>query len=221
MGEIQLGSHRGRCYSHVRPHAWFFLLYICLRILTCYSSTMTDFTWREWRSKETSLVEADANAASSSTDTSSPNPDGEGWVLRPVWQRAGLCLGHIILGASLAAIIWTGRTRIVQRLHLFQSPTGQREIFVQSGAHTGNQGFLVPLSSAELSPGRDATEATLKVNGLRGKFLVECNGSSANGEELSGVQVRDTILDAWGIKRSAPSTAKDPSWTSGPIVGKP
>lgn len=182
---------------------------------------MTDFTWREWRSKETSLVEADANAASSSTDTSSPKPDGEGWVLRPVWQRAGLCLGHIILGASLAAIIWTGRTRIVQRLHLFQSPTGQREIFVQSGAHTGNQGFLVPLSSAELSPGRDATEATLKVNGLRGKFLVECNGSSANGERLSGVQVRDTILDAWGIKRSAPSTAKDPSWTSGPIVGKP
>ena len=170
---------------------------------------MTELTWTKW--------------------TLPPEKPHDAPVLRPAWQRAGLCLGHLTLGAGLATLLFIARSRVVRILHVFSSsssggggaPTKQLLI---AGAHTGSKarGAVVPFARTRLEPGRDKTEVILRIEDVRGHWWIGLTHARLRGTPVSAARMRDALLAEWGVRKSSlqggdlgPDLGR---WKSGPVL---
>ena len=139
--------------------------------------------------------------------TSSPKKSGDAPALRPAWQRAGLCLGHLTLGLGLATFLLIARSRVVRILHVILPSGGgggsaPKQLLI-SGAHAyGKRGAVVPFSRTRLEPGRDKTEAILRIGDVRGYWWIGLARARLRGTPVSVTRMREALLAEWGIRES-------------------
>jgi hypothetical protein len=165
---------------------------------------MTELAWTKW--------------------TSPPKKPGDAPVLRPAWQRAGLCLGHLTLGVGLATFLLIARSRVVRILHVFppsgDAPSGKQ--LLVAGAHTyGKRGAVVPFPRTRIEPGRDETEAILRIEDVRGHWWIGLTGARLRGTPVSAARMREALLAEWGIRKSPlgyNESAGAGCWKGGPIM---
>jgi hypothetical protein len=151
---------------------------------------MTELTWTKW--------------------TLPPNKpdDDDAPSLRPAWQRAGLCLGHLSLGVGLATVLLIARSRVVRILHVIppsasSSSSGEPKRLLIAGAHTrGARGAVVPFASTRIEPGRDASEAILRIRDVRGHWWIGLARGRLRGSPVSAARMREALLAEWGIRKS-------------------
>jgi hypothetical protein len=150
---------------------------------------MTELTWTKW--------------------TLPPNkPDDDAPSLRPAWQRAGLCLGHLSLGVGLATVLLIARSRVVRILHVIppsasSSSSGEPKRLLIAGAHTrGARGAVVPFASTRIEPGHDASEAILRIRDVRGHWWIGLARGRLRGSPVSAARMREALLAEWGIRKS-------------------
>jgi len=173
---------------------------------------MTELAWTKW--------------------TSPPKKPGDAPALRPAWQRAGLCLGHLTLGVGLATFLLIARSRVVRILHVFppsgggggvgvggDAPSGKQ--LLVAGAHTyGKRGAVVPISRTRIEPGRDETEAVLRIEDVRGHWWIGLTGARLRGTPVSAARMREALLAEWGIRNSSRgyNESAGAGWKGGPIL---
>ena len=180
---------------------------------------MTELTWSKW------TVRRDPIGAGPTPDDGGAGEEEE-FALRPAWQRAGVCLVHLGTGLGLATLLFIGRSRVVRRLHIL--PAGSvsnaaqgKQLFIQGQHNIGANGAIVPFKHAHLQPGRDDTEIILRVDGVRGHWWVGLTSAQINGQKLHPKQVKEEMLDAWGIRKKnagLSESGSDGRWIGGPIL---
>ena len=159
--------------------------------------------------------------------TSPPKKPGDAPALRPAWQRAGLCLGHLTMGVGLATFLLIARSRVVRILHVIP-PSGvgggsaPKHLLI-SGAHAyGKRGAVVPFSWTRLEPGRDKTEAILRIEDVRGHWWIGLARARLRGTPVSAACMREALLAEWGIRKSPLGDdgvgAGAGRWKGGPIM---
>jgi hypothetical protein len=181
--------------------------------MTKNSSTMTELTWTKW------------TLPPNDNDNKNNNKPGDAPALRPAWQRAGLCLGHLTLGVGLATLLLIARSRVVRILHVFHPSAGapQKQLLI-AGAHShGGRGTVVPFSSARIEPGRDKSEAILRIQNVRGHWWIGLAHARLRGTPVSATRMRDALLAEWGIRKSPlqgdlSAGAGAGRWKSGPLM---
>jgi len=174
------------------------------------TSTVTELAWTKW--------------------TSPPKKPGDAPALRPAWQRAGLCLGHLTLGVGLATFLLIARSRVVRILHVLPPSSGgggggdapsSKQLLV-AGAHTyGKRGAVVPFSRTRIERGRDETEAILRIEDVRGHWWIGLTGARLRGTPGSAARMREALLAEWGIRKSPlgyDESAGAGRWKGGPIM---
>jgi hypothetical protein len=168
---------------------------------------MTELTWTKW--------------------TLPPEKPGDAPVRRPTWQRAGLCLGHLTLGAGLATLLLIARSRVVRILHIFPPSAaggGTPKQLLIAGAHVGkSRGAVVPFARTRIEPGRDKTEAILRIQDVRGHWWIDLTRARLRGTPVSAARMRDALLAEWGIRKSSShgddlGAASSGRWKSGPVL---
>jgi hypothetical protein len=167
---------------------------------------MTELTWTKW--------------------TFPPEKPNDAPVRRPAWQRAGLCLGHLTLGVGLATLLLIARSRVVRILHVFppSAATGTpKQLLIAAGAaHVGKSraGAVVPFARTRLEPGRDKTEAILRIEDARGHWWIGLTGARLRGTPVSAARMREALLAEWGIRKSLQGDlgANSGRWKSGPVL---
>jgi hypothetical protein len=177
---------------------------------------MTELTWTKW--------------------TSPPKKPGDAPALRPAWQRAGLCFGHLTLGVGIATLLLIARSRVVRILHVLPHSPGTgtgttssgaapvpKQLLI-AGAHSyGMRGAVVPLAGTRIEPGRDGTEAILRIRDVRGHWWIGLEHARLRGAPVSAARMRDALLAEWGIRKSAQGGdmgADAGRWKSGPLMDK-
>ena len=174
---------------------------------------MTELAWTKW--------------------TSPPKKPGDTPALRPAWQRAGLCIGHLTLGVGLATFLLIARSRVVRILHVIPPSAGggggdggsaPKQLLI-SGAHAyGKRGAVVPFSRTRLEPGRDKTEAVLRIEDVRGHWWIGLSRARLRGTPVSATRMREALLAEWGIRKSPLGLGDDGvgagagRWKGGPIM---
>lgn len=162
---------------------------------------MTELTWTKW-----SLP---------------PDKSGDTPVRRPAWQRAGLCLGHLSLGVGLATLLLIARSRVVRILHVIPPSADAPKQLLIGGAHRhGMRGAVVPFSRTRIDPGRDETEAILRIQDVRGHWWIGLTRARLRGTAVPAARMRDALLTEWGIRRSSQgdSVPREGRWKSGPML---
>jgi hypothetical protein len=165
---------------------------------------MTELTWTKW--------------------TLPPEKPSDAPERRPAWQRAGLCLGHLTLGLGLATLLLIARSRVVRILHVFPPSAGApKQLLIAAGAgHMGKPrcGAVVPFARTHLEPGRDKTEAILRIEDARGHWWIGLTGARLRGTPVSAARMRDALLAEWGIRKSVQGDlgANSGRWKSGPVL---
>jgi hypothetical protein len=163
---------------------------------------MTELTWTKW-----SLP---------------PEKSGEApVVLRPAWQRAGLCLAHLSLGVGFATLLLIARSRVVRILHIIPPAADAPKQLLIAGAHRhGMRGAVVPFERARIDPGRDKTEVILRIQDVRGHWWIGLTRARLRGTSVPAARMRDALLAEWGIRKSAGGdpVASVGRWKSGPIL---
>jgi len=165
---------------------------------------MTELTWTKW--------------------TLPPEKPNDAPPRRPAWQRAGLCLGHITLGLGLATLLLIARSRVVRILHVFPPSAGApKQLLIAAGAGRMGKsrgGAVVPFARTHLEPGRDKTEAILRIEDARGHWWIGLTGARLKGTPVSAARMRDALLAEWGIGKSLQGDlgANSGRWKSGPVL---
>ena len=232
VGQAHLGLHSGGHIRDVRsplPLAVaspvlrirdIVVFSLCFAFYDIQRSTMTELTWSKW------TVRRDPVGTGQTPDDGGAGE--EEFVLRPAWQRAGVCLVHLGTGLGLATLLFIGRSRVVRRLHIL--PAGSvsnaaqgKQLFIQGQHNVGANGAIVPFKHAHLQPGRDDTEIILRVDGVRGHWWIGLTSARINGQKLHPKQVKEEMLDAWGIRKknaglSESGSGSDGRWIGGPIL---
>ena len=165
---------------------------------------MTELAWTKW--------------------TSPPKKPGDTPALRPAWQRAGLCLGHLTMGVGLATFLLIARSRVVRILHVIPpSSGGAPKQLLLAGAHAyGKRGAVVPFSRTRLEPGRDKTEAILRIEDVRRHWWIR--RARLRGTPVSAARMREALLAEWGIRKSPLGLGDNGvgagagRWKGGPIM---
>ncbi|KAI0279114.1 hypothetical protein BGY98DRAFT_970545 [Russula aff. rugulosa BPL654] len=156
-----------------------------------------------------------------------PEKPGDEPVRRPTWQRAGLCLGHLTLGAGLATLLLIARSRVVRILHIFPPSAaggGTPKQLLIAGAHVGkSRGAVVPFARTRIEPGRDKTEAILRIQDVRGHWWIDLTRARLRGTPVSAARMRDALLAEWGIRKSSShgddlGATSSGRWKSGPVL---
>ncbi|KAI0261298.1 hypothetical protein BC834DRAFT_1044121 [Gloeopeniophorella convolvens] len=147
------------------------------------TSTMTELTWTKW--------------------TYPPEKPGAAPVQRPAWQRAGLCLGHLSIGVGLGVLLVVARSRVVRILHILPpSPGTPRQLLIVGAHRHGTRGAVVPFARTHIDPGRDETEAILRVQDVRGHWWIGLNRARLRGTAGASCtdagRVRGRVGDAEG-----------------------
>lgn len=162
---------------------------------------MTELTWTNW--------------------TLPPNnKPGDAPTLRPAWQRAGLCLGHLTLGVGFATMLLIARSRVVRLLHVFPPSAGAPKQLLIAAAHShGARGAVVPFPRTRIDPGRDKTEAILRIQDVRGHWWIGLTHTRLRGTPVSAARMRDALLAEWGIRKGDLSAGAGAGrWKSGPLM---
>ncbi|KAI0262257.1 hypothetical protein BC834DRAFT_972249 [Gloeopeniophorella convolvens] len=165
------------------------------------TSTMTELTWTKW--------------------TYPPEKPGAAPVQRPAWQRAGLCLGHLSIGVGLGVLLVVARSRVVRILHILPpSPGTPRQLLIVGAHRHGTRGAVVPFARTHIDPGRDETEAILRVQDVRGHWWIGLNRARLRGTAVPPAQMRDAFAAEWGMRKAAQSDfgAGGGRWKSGPVL---
>jgi len=166
---------------------------------------MTELTWTKW-----------------TLPPEKPGDDDAPTVRRPTWQRAGLCLGHLTLGAGLATLLLIARSRVVRILHILPPSAGAPKQLLIAGAHVGKsrRGAVVPFARTRIEPGRDKTEAILRIQDVRGHWWIGLTRARLRGTPVSAARMRDALLAEWGIRKSVQGDLGTNSgrWKSGPLL---
>lgn len=164
---------------------------------------MTELAWTKW--------------------TSPPKEPGDAPALRPAWQRAGLCLGHLTIGVGLATFLLIARSRVVRILHVFPPSGGAPKQLLIAAAHGyGKRGAVVPFSRTRLEPGRDKTEAILRIEDVRGHWWIGLSRARLRGSPVSAARMREALLAEWGIRKSPRGYDEEGAgagrWKGGPVM---
>jgi hypothetical protein len=162
---------------------------------------MTELTWSKW--------------------TLPPDKPGDTPALRPAWQRAGLCLGHLSLGVGFATLLLITRSRVVRILHIIPPSAGASKQLLIAGAHRhGMRGAVVPFARTRIDPGRDKTEVILRIQDARGHWWIGLTRARLRGTPVPVARMRDALLAEWGIRKSAKGdpVARVGHWKSGPVL---
>ncbi|KAI9511483.1 hypothetical protein F5148DRAFT_975118 [Russula earlei] len=183
------------------------------------TSTMTELTWTKW------TLPPDNKPAGDDRDA---RPIAGGRPrLRPAWQRAGLCFGHLAVGVSLAAALLIARSRVVRILHVLAPSAGAPKRLLIAGAHGyGRRGAVVPFSRARIEPGRDETEVILRIQDVRGHWWIGLTRARLRGVPVPPAHMRDALLAEWGIRKPPPlgqgdhhpSSGSAGRWKTGPVL---
>ncbi|KAI0067599.1 hypothetical protein BV25DRAFT_837714 [Artomyces pyxidatus] len=168
------------------------------------TSSMSELTWRRWTRP--------ADATEKAQGVTDP-------VLRPVWERAGLVVGHVTFGIGFAVALFVGRSRVVRRLYLLNppptSPKAPQQLFIQGAHNRDTRGVVAPFKSTRISPGRDDSEVVLRVDGMRGHWWVGLTRAKIDGHEMGKAPAREAFLRVWGIRKGSPVSS---AWVGGPVV---
>ena len=134
-------------------------------------------------------TELDEKATSPSVDDK--DVAQQTYVLRPLWQRLLLSGGLVVGGVLAGGLIMASRDRTVWRMRLsrLSAPNVRRAMPVHEApvvltletASGRSKNYM--LKNCELAPGRDATEMLLRIQGIRGGFLVNLPRSVILGEK--------------------------------------
>lgn len=150
-------------------------------------------------------------------------PAADEYVLRPSWQRVGVCTAHLVFGAGIAAALLVTQTRFV-RMFTILPPAGSdgRRVFIQCAHNFRKNGIIFPINKCTLQDGRNATEMIFKANGERGHWYIGFEDSVVNGHRTSLPQARAEVLANWEGKCDErflpkPQVRLDSRWKSGPI----
>jgi hypothetical protein len=167
---------------------------------------MTELTWTNW-----------------TLPPNNKHKPGDAPTLRPAWQRAGLCLGHLTLGVGFATMLLIARSRVVRIMHVFPPSAGAPKQLLIAGAHShGARGAVVPFSRTRIEPGRDKTEAILRIQDVRGHWWIGLTRTRLRGTPVSAARMRDALLAEWGIRKSHQGDlsvgAGAGRWKSGPLM---
>ncbi|THV06190.1 hypothetical protein K435DRAFT_23759 [Dendrothele bispora CBS 962.96] len=186
-----------------------------------------DITWKHW-----------SQAVKDESNEKDGLPSTEYYVLRPAWQRLGLCGVFFGGGVAAAAALFIGRIRFTRTFDVFprivdttatgKRPTltrpNQRQVFIQSVGHYRNRGLAFPLEKCLLERGRDDTEMLLLVEGERAHWYMDLSNALIDGEKASSVyKAREVVLKNWkgGLVSEAllanPHPAIDGRWKQGPL----
>jgi len=188
-----------------------------------------ELTWNHWSELVSDLekIAVKNNDDASGDKPSSPTTTQQHYVMRPAWQRFGLCASHLTLGVGVAVALLVTQARFVRTIAvippMLPSSTQGRQVFVQCAHNWGNHGTAFPLSRCSLEEGRNETEMILRVSGERGHWYVGLSDAIIHGQPAgSMLDARDAILEEWKEgKRSgkwATSVKLDDRWKSGPVL---
>ena len=135
------------------------------------------------------------------------------YVLRPAWQRGLYVAAQVFLGGSIAFILFIGRARTVRRLYIIPSPasvvsttpkvplpatSNASELVVLQTVHTlPNSGRVFQKDKCSLNPGKDYTEAMIRVDGVSGTFWVGLVNAKIDGVKMNAWNARDSLLKRW------------------------
>jgi hypothetical protein len=134
---------------------------------------------------------------------------------------------------GLATCLLIARSRVVRILHVFppsrsggiggggDAPSGKQ--LLVAGAHMhGKRGAVVPFSRAHIQPGRDETEAILRIEDVRGHWWIGLTGARLRGTPVSAARMREALLEEWGIRTSPlghdEGAVGAGRWKGGPIM---
>ncbi|KAG5645405.1 hypothetical protein DXG03_006229 [Asterophora parasitica] len=174
-----------------------------------------ELTYNRWSTPASNLED-------SANGKGSPPPNE--YVLRPAWQRTGLCAAHMIFGIGIAVALLVTQTRFIRTLTIIP-PSGSdgRRVFVQCAHNLRKNGLVFPYNKCSIRDGRNKTEMILRVAGERGHWHLGLEDAVIHGREIPLPEARAEVLADWGGKRAAtllspkPKQALDRRWKSGPI----
>jgi hypothetical protein len=125
---------------------------------------------------------------------------------------------------GLATFLLIARSRVVRILHVIPPSSGgaPKQLLI-SGAHAyGKRGTVVPFSRTRLEPGRDKTEAILRIEDVRGHWWIGLARARLRGTPVSAARMREALLAEWGIRKSPLGDdgvgAGAGRWKAGPIM---
>ena len=189
------------------------------------SGSAIELTWNHW-SSPVSKIELKPVQGNAEKDTPITLP--EQYVLRPIWQRGGLCIAHFGFGVAIAVALLVTQARFVRTLAIVPassfanqgSSAENRHVFLQCAHHFRKNGMVFPLNKCSLQEGRNETELVFRVTGDKGHWYVGLDNGTIYGRRVSPLEARNSILESWGGKRVGHWTQKyvaDSRWKSGPI----
>ncbi|KAK2467404.1 hypothetical protein APHAL10511_000639 [Amanita phalloides] len=187
------------------------------------SSSAIELTWNHW-SQLVSDLEKISVKNKGTPDENSSEPQEKHYIIRPTWQRLGLCASHLALGVGVAVALLVTQARFVRTIAIVPTvtPAEGRQVFVQCAHNWRNHGTTFPLSRCSLEEGRNETEMVLRVSGERGHWYVGLSDAIIYGMPAKVMEARKAILEEWkeGKRRGKWTLQKsvDGRWKSGPIL---
>ncbi|KAG6879129.1 hypothetical protein C0992_004946 [Termitomyces sp. T32_za158] len=181
------------------------------------TGSVIELTYNHWTALESDLE----NTAKDIKGDDAPSPDQ--FILRPGWQRIGVCTAHMAFGAGIAAALLITQSRFVRTLSILPASAGEdRRLFIQCAHNWANRGKVFPINKCKLENGRNPSELILRVAGERGHWYIGFANSDINGVRLTGPEARAQVLAGWKGELRGPSFLRpkvelDKRWKSGPI----
>ncbi|GLB37345.1 hypothetical protein LshimejAT787_0403960 [Lyophyllum shimeji] len=181
------------------------------------TGSVIDLTYNRW-----SILASDLESSGKKLKgEAAPTPDE--YVLRPSWQRIGLCTAHLIFGAGIAAALLVTQTRFIRTVAILPPSASEgRRVFIQCAHNFRKNGIVFPISQCSLRDGRNETEMILRADGERGHWYIGFEDAVVNGRRVALPQARAEVLAEWENKPvanfvSKPQVKVDSRWKSGPI----
>ncbi|PFH46580.1 hypothetical protein AMATHDRAFT_154495 [Amanita thiersii Skay4041] len=218
---------------------WTWALVACDLFMT---GSAIELTWNHWSQLVSDLEKIGtknkeaSGGVSTPTPTTGTNSEGASYIMRPAWQRLGLCAAHLTLGVGVAAALLVTQARFVRTIAILPpatttTPASQsgRRVFVQCAHNWRNHGMTFSLSRCSLEEGRNETEMVFRVLGERGHWYVGLQDAIVHGHQVGVLQARNAILEEWRqqgegkLKRVGKWSAKakvetNGKWKSGPVI---
>jgi hypothetical protein len=100
------------------------------------------------------------------------------------WKRAAVCFAHAGIGIGIGTALIVARNRYLRTFTIINPTKGrERQLFIQSAAHTGSRGLLYPISRCHLQTGRNKGEIILRVDGERGHWFMSTMNAFVFGKK--------------------------------------
>ncbi|KAF8627770.1 hypothetical protein AX17_006135 [Amanita inopinata Kibby_2008] len=185
-----------------------------------------ELTWNHWSKLVSDLEKISIKNKVTSGDASSSSTAGDHYIMRPAWQRLGLCAAHLTVGVGIAVALLVTQARFIRTVAVIPptAPKQGRQVFIQCAHNWRNHGMTFPLSRCSLEEGRNETEMVFRVNGERGHWYIGLSDAIIYGRPAAMLDARDAILQEWKegkrIGKWSSSTKVDDRWKSGPVLGQ-